>query len=416
MSKLSFSPSQSTGDVWRKPTSAVPRWLGGLLALVLLTASSLQASLEDPDLQFIKIMSVIDQADSLKTNGNDPAARTKYQEAHRLLQNFRKNHPVWNPKVVAFRLKYVADRIEALSKPPPVAEGTEAAAAEGKAGSSAALPAGVQVKLLEAGAEPRRPLRLQAKPGDQQSLNMTMKLAMDMELAGMPPQSVKMPAIKLDLAVAVKEVAANGDITFETTLGKASLAEDADALPQMADAIKASFDSLEGLAGTGTISPRGLGRNAELKMPVGSDPQTRQAMQQMNDAFSTFAVGFPDEPVGPGARWEVKLPLKSQGMTITQTATYHLAAVEGDTLTIKSTVTQQAANQKITNPAMPNLKMDLVKMTGSGTGTSTINLAQLFPSRASMDTKSEADMAMSLGAQKQTMSMKMDLKLQLDSK
>jgi hypothetical protein len=415
MSKIGFSPSQSTGDVSRKFKLAGPGWLVGLLALVLVATPSLQASLEDPDLQFIKIMSVIDQADTLKTNGNDAAAKTKYQEAHRLLLSFRKSHPVWNPKVVAFRLKHVGDKIEALSKPPPVAEGIEAASADGRAGSSAALPAGVQVKLLESGAEPRRPLRLQARPGDEQAVNMTMKVAMDMELPGMPPQSVKMPAIKLDLAVRVKEVAASGDITYETTLGKASMAEDADGMPQMADAIKASFDSLEGLSGTGTISPRGLGRNAELKMPAGADPQTRQAMQQMNDAFSTFAVGFPDEPVGPGARWEVRLPLKSQGMTITQTATYQLAAVEGDTLTIKSTVTQQAANQKITNPAMPGLKMDLVKMTGTGTGTSTIHLAQLFPSRASMDTRSEVDMAMNLGAQKQTMSMKMDVKLQLDS-
>ena len=71
-------------------------------------------------------------------------------------------------------------------------------------------------------------------------------------------------------------------------------------------------------------------------MPPGADAQTRQLMDQMKDSFSSVAAPLPEEAVGPGARWEVKMPIKSQGMTIDQTATYELVSLEGERLTTKA--------------------------------------------------------------------------------
>ena len=120
------------------------------------------------------------------------------------------------------------------------------------------------------------------------------------------------------------------------------------------------------MSGTGTISSRGFSKGIEFKAPPGADPQTRQIMDQMKDSFASLAAPLPEEAVGPGAKWEVRMPIKSQGMTIDQTATYELVSIEGESLTTKSTITQHAANQKIENPAMPGLKVDLTKMTGNG--------------------------------------------------
>ena len=75
-----------------------------------------------------------------------------------------------------------------------------------------------------------------------------------------------------------------------------------------------------------------------------------------------------------------------------------------------------AANQKIQNPAMPGLKFDLVKMSGNGAGETTIDLAQLLPAKGTVDSHSELSMAMNTGAQKQTITMKMDLNLRLETK
>jgi hypothetical protein len=220
----------------------------------------------------------------------------------------------------------------------------------------------------------------------------------------------------MDMGLTVKDVSANGDITYETILGDASVADEPGVMPQVAEAIKASFENIKGLTGTGTISSRGLGKNSDMKLPPGADPKMHQAMEQMQEAFSTITIGFPEEPVGSGARWEVKMPIKSQGMTITQTTTYQLASLEGETLNVTSTIAQHAANQKIQNPAMPGLKVDVTKMTGSGNGNSMINLAQVLPSRATIDSKSEVVMGMNVGGQTQTMTMKTDMNLLLETK
>jgi hypothetical protein len=110
------------------------------------------------------------------------------------------------------------------------------------------------------------------------------------------------------------------------------------------------------------------------------------------------------------------MPLKSQGMTLDQTATYEVASLEAERLTTKSTVVQHAANQKIQNPAMPGLKMDLIKMVGNGSGERTFDLAHLLPTAGTGKLHSETSMAMNMGGQKQAMTMKMDMNLRFEAK
>ena len=103
-------------------------------------------------------------------------------------------------------------------------------------------------------------------------------------------------------------------------------------------------------------------------------------------------------------------------MTINQTAAYELVSIDGDRLSTKATITQSAANQKIQNPAMPAIKLDLTKMTGTGSGDFTFDLAQPLPSQGRLDMHSELLMGANTGGEKQTMTMKMDLNLRLESK
>jgi hypothetical protein len=139
-------------------------------------------------------------------------------------------------------------------------------------------------------------------------------------------------------------------------------------------------------------------------------------MDQMRESFSSMAAPLPEEAVGPGARWEVRMPIKSQGMVIDQTTTFELVSIEGERVTAKRTFSQRAANQKIESPAMPGLKVDVNKMIGTGTGQSMFDLGKLLPSEGTMDLHSETDMAMNMGGQKQAISTKLDLNVRLESK
>jgi hypothetical protein len=243
-------------------------------------------------------------------------------------------------------------------------------------------------------------------------MTMTMSINMDMG-AG---QAMALPAMSLSFDCEVKEVASGGDITMGMVLSDVGVDEGSGGVPGMAAAIKAAMGGMKGLSTTSTLSDRGVTKDSQVQLPADTDPQARQMLESMKDSLGQLAVLLPEEAVGPGAKWEVRQPVKSQEMTIMQTATYQLISSEGDRLSLKSTVAQSAANQKIESPAMPGMKMDLVKMTGRASGEATIDLGQLLPAHASMDVQSEMNMNINMGNQKQPLQIKTGIKLLVETK
>jgi hypothetical protein len=391
----------------------------GLLVLTLLLGLCPTAQADLGDDQYLQIYSVIQQADELNSSGKVALAKAKYQEAQTALKGFKTDYPSWNVKLVAYRMNYVAQKLTALSeKPRPAAvSSTDTNAPEAQAGApSATSTATTQVKLLEAGAEPRKVLRRHPSPGEKQSLRLTLKMAIETKMGEMQSQAMKLPGMTMNMDVTVKEVSDKGDITYEMVMGETTLAEEPGGNAQLAEIMKAALGGIKGMSGTGTVTSRGLAKGMEFNVPPGADAQTRQVMDQMKDSFSSMESPLPEEAVGPGARWEVIMPIKSQGMTITQTTTSELVSIDGERLTTKGTITQRATNQKIESPAMPGLKVDLIRMTGTGTGESTFDLGKLLPSTGTTDLRSETDMAMDMGGQKQPISTKLDLNVRLESK
>jgi hypothetical protein len=93
-----------------------------------------------------------------------------------------------------------------------------------------------------------------------------------------------------------------------------------------------------------------------------------------------------------------------------------LEGQDDDYLAIVNTMTQKAANQKIQNPAMPGMNVDLNKMTGTATGGSTFDLAHIMPVSGTIDDTTEIVMSINRGQQPQTMDMKMHVNVTLEAK
>ena len=90
------------------------------LFVILAVLSALaRVQAQGPDDQYVRIYNVIQEAELLKKNDQPAQALTKYLDAQTALQRLQRAYPDWNPKVVAFRLNYVADRIAALSGKAP---------------------------------------------------------------------------------------------------------------------------------------------------------------------------------------------------------------------------------------------------------------------------------------------------------
>jgi hypothetical protein len=393
------------------PLSIRKKCFSGWVILALLLALC-AARAEGPDDDYLAIYNLIDQADTLNASGNASQALAKYVQAQRALAQFQRDNPGWNVKTVSFRLDYLAGKIAATSGQAVAPDNNSTNAVKKEAASAPKS----QVKLLDAGSEPRTVLRLHPKVGDKQTVNMTMKMAMTMSVAGKEMPATAIPAMLLTMDVGVKDVSAAGDITYETVFGDVTLAADTDTMPAVAAAMKSSLASVRGVIGTGRMSDHGFIKGFDMKLPPGADPQLSQTMDQMKESFFRFSTPLPEEAVGPGARWEYKTKLKSGGMTIDQTATYELVSIEGGSLTFRSTIAQNAANQKIQNPAAPGLKADLNKMTGAGAGGSTFDLAHIMPVTGTLDEKTEVVMSVDMGQQKQTMDMKTDMNITIESK
>jgi hypothetical protein len=389
------------------------RSLAGFLAALLLVLGPVRAEAAETqslDDRYLQIFRLIDQGDDFGTN-NVSSALAKYREAERRLLQIKRNYPNWSPDMVSFRLNYLAKQIAALSRTDSIATSHTTVVSQPRSDVKTAAQSG-PFRLLNAGAEPRQVLRFRPEAGAKQKSLMTLKIGMDMGM-GMP---INMPAITLTFDSTVKEVSPEGDITFELTLGEVGVAEDADAMPQIAEAMKAVMGGMKGLRSGGTISDRGVTKDVEVSLPAETDAQAQQMMGNMKEALANLTILLPEEAVGPGAKWEVKQPVKSQDMTISQSATYELLSLDGTRLHVKTTIAQSAANQKIENAAMPGMKMDVTRMTGSVSGEATLDLGQLMPSQASMSSHTEMNMAIDAGGRKQPMLMKTDINMRLEGK
>jgi hypothetical protein len=395
-----------------------PRLFSVLAIITVLVLAMCPARAADPESQYLQIFQMIQEGDTLKRNGQVDNALKKFREAQIALAKFQRMYPDKDAKLAAYRMTYVTTQITALT-PQATATGTNTESTSAtNAAKKASSTGSTQVKLLEQGSEPRKVLRFHPKPGDKQSMVMTMKIGMGVKMGDMPEQPIKLPTMKLVMDLTVKDVAQDGDITYDIVTSDASITEEPDVVAQVAEAMKNAMGGMKGVGGTGTISSRGISKGTEIKAPEGADPQVKQFVDQMKETMSRVASPLPEEAVGAGAKWEIKMPIKSQGMTLNQTATYELASLEGERGTSKTSVTQTAANQKIQNPMMPGTKVDLMKLNGHGTGQVTFDLAQLLPPEASVEF--HQDMMTSTTAvnssQKQTMEMKMDLSLHIESK
>jgi len=100
---------------------------------------------QNPDDQYLVIYGLMQQADVFESSGEPRRALEDYTDAQNRLQRFQRVFPDWYPKIVDFRLNYLAEKIaEATAKlpstnPPPPVTSAPATPAEAAAAAKAQL-------------------------------------------------------------------------------------------------------------------------------------------------------------------------------------------------------------------------------------------------------------------------------------
>lgn len=293
----------------------------------------------------------------------------------------------------------------AAAAPAGSASGHESAA--GKA--AAATPSGPEVKLLSAGAAPRRVLRYHFKAGQIEKFKLTSTTAMSIKLGDKPMPAPAIPTLDMIASVKIVSVSPDGTAKRDLTIDKVELAN-RDKLPAaVQNSVQDSLSELAKLKGHDELDSRGRLRSSTLDTSALDNGQVKQMMQAMASAFGEVSAPFPEQAVGKGARWQVSTLVEQMGMKMRQQATYTLAKLDGDNGTTKIELKQSAPGSRIQIPGVPlGVHSDLLGMTGSGQGQMDFNLGRSLP-EGNITTESNVKVRTEMAGRSQDTQMDMTL-------
>ena len=164
------------------------KWFSVIVALLLALSG---ARAEGPDDQYIRIYTLIQEADKLNSGGQPSEALPKYLEAQTDLQRFQAGYPDWNVKVIKFRLSYVAEKIAAVSArvpaPTPASTGAKPAAPPKAGPGLPAQPAAPSDWEIQVSALKEQARQLQA---DKAILEAKLKEALAIQPAALDPREL----------------------------------------------------------------------------------------------------------------------------------------------------------------------------------------------------------------------------------
>ena len=94
------------------------------VALMGLVAALAARAFAGADDDFIIVYNLIQQGDTSREAGQPAVARRAYADAQQKLAELRRSYPTWNERVIAYRIRYVAEKLAALPAGEPVPEVT----------------------------------------------------------------------------------------------------------------------------------------------------------------------------------------------------------------------------------------------------------------------------------------------------
>jgi hypothetical protein len=272
-----------------------------------------------------------------------------------------------------------------------------------------------EVTLVSPGRPPLKALRYHAKVGARGTFVTSMTMRMAMTAGGKAMPAASNPEMRFTASYEVTAVTPEGDMRYRFEFVTFEAVPDPSVPPAVVEATNRALASLKGLRGRARVSPRGITSEAEFDIPEAAPAPVKSMLDGMRQALRQFSAPLPEQPVGPGARWDIKTRITQAGMTVEQVGHNELTSLEGDRGRLAITLAQTAGAQQVAAPGMPpGSRIDLVSLSSTGGGEMVFDLSQLAPASAQMkmamamkmrvkvadqpaeDFETKADMTMSL--------------------
>jgi len=274
------------------------------------------------------------------------------------------------------------------------------------------------VELIDAGAEPRAPLRYLLNKDMKEVMTMDMTISMGMEVGGMQQPTNLMPTIRMVIALEGQEITEEGDLKYGMEFTKIEVLGDDDSDPAMVDAMEAAMVEVVGLTGWAIVDDRGVTKDVGFTVPEDAGPAVVAQLDQMKSQMNQLASPLPEEPVGVGAKWRVTQHIENGGMSLTQQATYTLEERLGESVKMSLTLSQNALPQNLQLPTLPpGTTARLTFLESQGSGTVSLDVTRMVP-ESDMTVRMKANMEISIALpdmppQSMPMSMKMKMAVKI---
>lgn len=257
------------------------------------------------------------------------------------------------------------------------------------------------VKVLDAGAEPRAELAYAIPKGSKASLDIAMDISLTMKQGKEAVPEISLPRMTIGFETTAAD-AKPDDFKIEGMLGKISVDAGKTAqAQQLATALKGDLDKMKGLSMTYWLTSKGATHDVKIDLPAGFPPQAQQVMEGMNQSLGQMTSPLPKEPIGVGAKWQVVSRANLAGQDVLLFSTYTMKSKEGDAVKLDISVTQLAANERVTPPNMPpGFTAKLTSFVATSTGSTTLDLASPVPREGAMSVKTSLDLDLANGADK----------------
>jgi hypothetical protein len=224
-----------------------------------------------------------------------------------------------------------------------------------------------EVTLLDAGDDPRSPLRLSLEEGDEMAVTMTITSEQSAE--GVDDEQAPISqTVDLDLAVAEVD---DGQAVVEFEFSDASIGGLPEGQPDQSE-------QLVGLTGQMVLDERAR---------VTAATQTAQGLDEV-------LIPFPEEDVGPGATWEVVTESTAE-FPVTETLSVELVAIDGEAYELALEVASDELEEPVDQEGLQGQPMTIEDLVVEGEGEVRGSLSDIFPTTASL--VSEQSVVLDLG-------------------
>ena len=257
-----------------------------------------------------------------------------------------------------------------------VVAGTAASSVSDPAGARVAS-AGVQVQLLDPGANPREVLRLTP---NMAPTSRTLTFSSEITQSGVSSATVGPLQMRTVISTTTGTTGPGGTIRVPYTYGSFQLLVTSTGTPQQLDAIRSSLAQFLGFGGEYTLSSTGVVLSNHFEIPSAVNSTVRSVLEQLSSQSDQLSVPLPTKAVGIGARWRGTTQLTLAGINLRQTYEYKLRSRDRGRLALDVHYTQVAAPQHLTSPGLtPGVSVDVTSYHVAGKGAMVLELSQIIP-------------------------------------